>query len=367
MSDLNILEHHKISGPVFGSEAFKGHEQLVFCQDEETGLKAIIGIHSTTLGPALGGTRMWQYENEADAIRDALRLSRGMTYKAAISGLNLGGGKAVIIGDSRKDKTDALMRKFGQYVNSLSGRYITAEDVGINTHDMEMVKMETDHVTGIPESMGGSGDPSPVTAYGVYMGMKASAKYKWGSDSLAGKKVLVQGIGHVGETLVKHLVEEGAIVTINDIHEDRITAISEKYNTKAFRGSDLFSEDMDIYAPCALGATVNSETIAKMKCAIIAGAANNQLADEVIHGNEVRQKGIIYAPDFLINAGGLINVYREIAYYDQAEALRRTENIYNTTLEIFALADERNITTHEAALKMAEARVARKKAELQNA
>lgn len=366
MGDLNILNDSKISGPVFGSEAFKGHEQLVFCQDEETGLKAIIGIHSTILGPALGGTRMWKYENEADAIRDVLRLSRGMTYKAAISGLNLGGGKAVIIGDSRKDKTDALMRKFGEYVNSLSGRYITAEDVGINTHDMEMVKLETDHVTGIPESMGGSGDPSPVTAYGVYMGMKASAKYKWGSDKLEGKKVFVQGIGHVGETLVKYLVEEGALVTINDIHEDRIVAVSEKYSTNIYRGNDLFSEEMDIYAPCALGATVNSDTISKMKCEIIAGAANNQLADEVVHGREVKEAGILYAPDFLINAGGLINVYREIAYYDQAEAMRRTENIYDTTLDIFGLSEEQNITTHEAALKMAEERVARKKAELEN-
>lgn len=367
MSDLNILDEQKIAGPIFGSEAFRGHEQLVFCQDEETGLKAIIGIHSTILGPALGGTRMWKYDNEADAIRDVLRLSRGMTYKAAISGLNLGGGKAVIIGDSRKDKTDALMRKFGQYVNSLSGRYITAEDVGINTHDMEMVKMETDHVTGIPQSMGGSGDPSPVTAYGVYMGMKASAQHKWGSDNLAGKKVLVQGIGHVGETLVKHLVEEGAIVTINDIHEDRILAVSEKYKTSIYRGDNLFSENMDIYAPCALGATVNSDTIAKMNCEIIAGAANNQLANEITHGAELRAKGILYAPDFLINAGGLINVYREISSYDQGEALRRTENIYNTTLEIFKLSEENGITSHEAALELAKARVAKKKVELENA
>ena len=364
MSDLNILNEKEISGPIFGSESYKNHEQLVFCQDEETGLKAIIGIHSTTLGPALGGTRMWNYENEADAIRDVLRLSRGMTFKASISGLNLGGGKAVIIGDSRKDKTDALMRKFGQFVNSLSGRYITAEDVGINTHDMEMVKMETNHVTGIPESMGGSGDPSPVTAYGVFMGMKAAAKYRWGSDDLAGKTVLVQGIGHVGETLVKHLSEADAKVIINDIHEDRLNEIAGKYNASIFRGDNIFESEMDIYAPCALGATVNSNTIPQMKCEIIAGAANNQLANESVHGDMLQKAGILYAPDFLINAGGLINVYSEIVNYDRAESLRKTENIFDTTLDIFNMSETEGITTHQAALKIAMKRVEDKKAEL---
>lgn len=357
MSDLKILNEKSLAGPVFGSEAFRNHEQLVFCQDEETGLKAIIGIHSTVLGPALGGTRMWSYDNEADAIRDVLRLSRGMTFKASISGLNLGGGKAVIIGDSRKDKTDALMHKFGRFVNSLGGRYITAEDVGINTRDMEMVKMETDHVTGIPVSMGGSGDPSPVTAYGVFMGIKAAAMHRWGSNKLDGKKVMVQGIGHVGETLVKHLTEAGARVTINDIHEDRLIAVSEQYNTSIFRGHNIFEDDMDIYAPCALGATVNSDTIPMMKCEIIAGAANNQLADERVHGEMLKKAGILYAPDFLINAGGLINVYSEIVNYDRGESLRRTENIYDTTLDIFNVSDNEDITTHEAALKIAMKRV----------
>ncbi len=357
MSDLKILNEKSLAGPVFGSEAYRQHEQLVFCQDEETGLKAIIGIHSTVLGPALGGTRMWNYENEADAIRDVLRLSRGMTFKASISGLDLGGGKAVIIGDSRKDKTDALMRKFGSFVDSLGGRYITAEDVGINTHDMEMVKLETDHVTGIPESMGGSGDPSPVTAYGVFMGMKAAALHRWGSDKLAGKKVMVQGIGHVGETLVRHLSEAGALVTINDIHEDRVMEISERYHTHVFRGRNIFDEEMDIYAPCALGATLNDATIPMMKCEIIAGAANNQLADENRHGKMLKEANILYAPDFLINAGGLINVYSEIVHYDRNESLRRTENIYDTTLDIFKVSDAEGITTHEAALKIAMKRV----------
>lgn len=345
---------------IFQNEAFKGHEQVVFCHDEETGLKAIIGIHSTVLGPALGGTRMWNYANDAEALRDVLRLSRGMSYKAAISGLNLGGGKAVIIGDSRKDKTDAMMQKFGEFVNSLSGRYITAEDVGINTHDMEMVKMKTDHVTGIPESIGGSGDPSPVTAYGVFMGMRAAATYRWGSDNLDGKKVLVQGVGHVGETLVKHLTESGAQVMINDIHEDTLERIAKTYGATIVR-DNIYDLDMDIYAPCALGATVNDDTIGRLKAEVIAGAANNQLADELRHGKMLQERGIVYAPDFLINAGGLINVYSEIAKYDRAEALRRTEEIYNTTLTTLTEAETHQITTHQAALKVAEERIENKR------
>ncbi len=348
---------------VFSNASFKGHEQVVFCNDEETGLKAIIGIHSTVLGPALGGTRMWSYANDMEAVKDVLRLSRGMTYKASISGLNLGGGKAVIIGDSRKDKTDALMEKFGEFVNRLSGNYITAEDVGINTRDMEMVKRQTDHVTGIPESMGGSGDPSPVTAYGVFMGMKAAAKFRWGNDVLEGKKVLVQGVGHVGETLVKHLTESGAKVMINDIHEDTLERISKTYHAEIVR-DNIYDLDMDIYAPCALGATVNDDTIGRLKAEVIAGAANNQLADELRHGQLLQKKGVVYAPDFLINAGGLINVYSEIAKYDRAEALRRTENIYNTTLTILTDAETHGITTHEAALKLAEERVGKRRKSL---
>ncbi len=362
MNDLKLTDSATVDGAVFGSASFKDHEQVVFCNDRDTGLKAIIGIHNTTLGPALGGTRMWKYEREADAIRDVLRLSRGMTFKASISGLNLGGGKAVIIGDSRKDKTDALMQKFGEYVNSLSGRYITAEDVGINTHDMEMVKLKTDHVTGIPVEMGGSGDPSPVTAYGVFMGMKAAAHYKYGSDDLAGKRVMVQGIGHVGETLVKHLSEAGAEVLINDIHRDRMEEVAAKYGASIHEG-DVFNTHYDIYAPCALGATINPDTINRLSADIVAGAANNQLADEVRDGLALQNKGILYAPDFLINAGGLINVYSEIAKYDRAEALRRTEEIYNTSLQIFRTSELEQITPHAAALKIAEDRINQVKAQ----
>jgi len=362
MNDLKLTDSAKVDGAVFSNLSFKDHEQVVFCNDKDTGLKAIIGIHNTTLGPALGGTRMWNYTNETEAIRDVLRLSRGMTFKASISGLNLGGGKAVIIGDSRKDKTDALMQKFGEYVNSLSGRYITAEDVGINTHDMEMVKLKTDHVTGIPVEMGGSGDPSPVTAYGVFMGMKAAVQYKFGSDKLEGKRVMVQGIGHVGETLVKHLTEAGAEVLINDIHRDRMEEVSAKYGTLIHEG-DVFNADYDIYAPCALGATINPDSIPRLSASIVAGAANNQLADEWRDGETLKKMGILYAPDFLINAGGLINVYSEIAKYEREESIRRTEEIYNTTLQIFRTSELESITTHAAALKIAKERINQVKAQ----
>ena len=356
-SSLNAEKTITNEGLVVSKMTVMGHEQVVFCQDSETGLKAIIAIHDTTLGPALGGTRMWDYANEEDAIQDVLRLSRGMSFKAAISGLELGGGKAVIIGDATTQKTEALMRKFGEYVDSLGGKYITAEDVGMSTKDMEYVRMETKHVTGIPESMGGSGDPSPVTAFGVYMGMKASAKFKWGSDNLDGKTVLVQGIGHVGENLVKHLTEEGAKVIINDINETRLAELAEEFGATIVMGDAIYDLDIDIYAPCALGATVNPSTLSRLKCEIIAGAANNQLADEVRDGQLCSDKGIVYAPDFLINAGGLINVYSEIKGYDKEQAINQTREIYNTTLEILKKSELEDMTTHAAALEIAEQRI----------
>jgi leucine dehydrogenase len=359
---INAKELHKID-PVFGQLSFDNHEQIVFCNDKDTGLKAIIGIHNTTLGPALGGTRMWKYANEWEALNDVLRLSRGMTFKSAISGLNLGGGKAVIIGDSKIDKTPEMITKFGEYVNSLSGRYITAEDVGTTTADMDLIREVTPYVTGISESKGGSGNPSPVTAYGVYMGMKAAAKYKFGTDNLAGKKVLVQGIGHVGETLVDYLVKEGALVQIADINQGRLEEVGAKYGAKIFMGEDLYSADVDIYAPCALGATINDETVNKIRAQVIAGAANNQLANDIVHGQILKDRGIAYAPDFLINAGGIINVYAEIVGYDSAEAMKRTENIYNTTLEIFSFAEANKITTQQAAMSIAQKRIDERKKE----
>ena len=359
---ISSKELHKID-PVFGQLSFDNHEQIVFCNDKDTGLKAIISIHNTVLGPALGGTRMWNYTNEWEALNDALRLSRGMTFKSAITGLNLGGGKAVIIGDAKTQKTPELMKKFGEFVHSLSGKYITAEDVGMTTADMDIVRDVTPYVTGISESKGGAGNPSPITAYGVFMGMKAAAKFKFGSEVLEDKSVFVQGIGHVGEALVEHLVNEGAKVTIADINQERLEIVKSKFDVSIYNGQDIYSEDMDIYAPCALGATINDDTIFKLKAKVIAGAANNQLAIEDKHSIQLQERGIVYAPDFLINAGGIINVYAELENYDKQEIVRKTENIYNTTLEILERAKTSKVSAHEAALRIAKERIETRKRE----
>ena len=352
-----VLTASALSTNVFETIVNTHHEQIVFCNDPESGLRAIIAIHSTVLGPSLGGTRMWMYKSESEALNDVLRLSRGMTFKAAISGLNLGGGKTVIIGDSKKDKSEALFRKFGRFVNNLNGKYITAEDVGTSTKDMEYISMETKYVTGLPESMGGGGDPSPVTAYGVYMGMKAASKFAWGNDDLSNKKVLVQGVGHVGENLVKNLRKEGATIYVSDINEDQLKKVATEYGAEVIAPDNIFDLDIDIYAPCALGATLNTENIGRLNCTVVAGAANNQLADENIHGHMIMEKGIIYAPDFLINAGGLINVYSEMSGYNRQRALTQTEHIYNVTLEILRKSRDEKIPTQEAAIKMAELRI----------
>src|SRR3954469_8093647 len=264
MEVTTLKNSELMQNPVIGQMSLHNHEQILFCNDNSTGLKAIIAIHNTVLGPSLGGTRMWNYNNEMEALTDVLRLSRGMTYKSSVAGLNLGGGKAVIIGDAKKIKSEALLRRFGKFVDSLAGKYITAEDVAMTSRDMETIKMETNYVSGLPENMGGSGDPSPVTAYGVFVSMKASAKEVWGSDSLNGKKVLVQGIGHVGEVLVGHLVSEGAKVYIHDISEERLRYVSTKYRAEVVDPETMFDLDIDIYAPCALGATVNDHTLSKL-------------------------------------------------------------------------------------------------------
>ena len=357
---IDTNELHKMD-PVFGQPSFDNHEQIVFCNDKDTGLKAIIGIHNTVLGPALGGTRMWNYASEWEALNDVLRLSRGMTYKSAITGLNLGGGKAVIIGDAKTQKTPELMLKFGEFVNSLGGKYITAEDIGMKTSDMDLVRTVTPYVTGISEAIGGSGNPSPITAYGVFMGMKAAAKYAYGDDSLKDKVIYVEGIGNVGESLVEYLSNDGAKVIISDINQERLEEVRDKYGVKIYDGKNIYSESMDIYAPCAMGATVNDKTIAQLKAKIIAGSANNQLADEQKNGPMLRERGIVYAPDFLINAGGIINVYAELEKYDRKEIMRKTENIYNTTLEILKNADDNNITTYQAAFNIAQARIDERK------
>ena len=334
------------------------HEVVLVCNDNATGLKAFIAVHNTVLGPSLGGCRIWNYKNEQEALTDVLRLSRGMTYKASVAGLNLGGGKSVIMGDAKVIKNEALMRRFGRFVDDLGGKYITAEDVGTNSKDMEYIRMETRHVTGIPESMGGSGDPSPVTAYGCLLGMKAAAKEKWGSDSLKGKKVGLQGVGNVGIHLVDYLAKEGAILSICDINEEKLKEVANKYKATVVGLNDIYNVDMDIYAPCALGATVNTETIDKLKCSIIAGSANNQLADEKIHGEMLMKKGVIYAPDFVINSGGLINVYTELGGgYNKARAMTIADNIYHITLEIFKTAKAEGIPTYLAANRLAEKRI----------
>lgn len=352
MVDIKTQENVR-EGSIYGQITTLGHEQLVFCYDEPTGLKALIGIHNTVLGPALGGTRMWNYASEEEAITDVLRLSRGMTFKAAISGLNLGGGKAVIIGDP-KLKSEAFLRRFGRFVESLGGRYITAEDVNMKTSDMEYIAMETKHVTGLPDVKGGGGDPSPVTAYGTYLGMKAAAKKAYGTDSLNGKKVAVQGIGQVGKYLVNHLIKEGADVYITDIYEDRLREVSNETGATVVDSKLIYDIDMDIYAPCALGATINDDTINRLKCRVIAGAANNQLKDEEKHGKQLLENGIIYAPDFLINAGGLINVYAEyLGGYNRDLAYQQADKIYDTCVSILDKSEAENIPAQQAAIEMA--------------
>lgn len=343
---------------IFNQLADFGHQKLVFCNDPDTQLKAIIAIHDTTLGPALGGTRMWAYKTEADALQDVLRLSKSMTYKSAIAGLNLGGGSAVIIGDPIKDKGEALMRKFGRFIKNLNGEFITAEDMGTNPRDMEYIRMETQYVTGYPETMGGSGDPAPIAAKGVLMGMKACVRDLYGNDTLAGRSVLVQGIGHVGETLVKLLRDENTKVYVSDINEERVRQVAKKYGAQAVSNNNIFDIDADIYAPCALGATINSSTIKKLKCAIIAGSANNQLEDEAIHGRMLLDKGILLAPDYVINAGGLINCYSELMNFSRKRTLQLTENIYDATRSILKLSKTENIPTIEAANRIAEKRIA---------
>src|SRR5690606_36749275 len=284
-------------------------------------------------------------------------LSRGMTFKSAITGLNLGGGKAVIIGDAKTQKTPELMRKCGEFVHSLGGKYITAEDVGMETSDMDTVHEVTPYVTGISESKGGSGNPSPITAYGVFMGMKAAVNYRFGSKTMEGKKVLVQGVGHVGTGLVDHLYNEGAQILISDINEERLLELSKKYKAIIVPGDEILNYELDVHAPCALGDTINDSTVNAINTKVIAGAANNQLADEKKHGQILMERGIAYAPDFLINAGGIINVYAELEGYGKDEILEKTENIYNTTLDIFRYAEENHITTHQAALNKAQERI----------
>ncbi|WP_342511456.1 amino acid dehydrogenase [Sporosarcina sp. FSL K6-1522] len=345
MKIFNYMENHD-------------YEQLVICQDKTSGLKAIIAIHDTTLGPALGGTRMWTYASEEEAIEDALRLARGMTYKNAAAGLNLGGGKTVIIGNPKTDKNDEMFRAFGRFIEGLNGRYITAEDVGTTEADMDLINLETDYVTGTSAGSGSSGNPSPVTAYGIYQGMKAAAKEAFGSDSLAGKKIAVQGVGHVAYALCEYLHEEGAKLIVTDINEEAVQRAVDTFGATAVGINDIYSQEADIFAPCALGAIINDETIPQFKVKVIAGSANNQLKD-TIHGDKIHEMGIVYVPDYVINAGGVINVADELAGYNRERALKRVAGIYDTVEKIFAISKRDSIPTYVAADRLAEERIAR--------
>lgn len=333
-----------------------GHEQIVFCRNDDVGLRAIIAIHNTTLGPALGGTRLYDYASEGDAVRDVLRLSRGMTYKAAVAGLDLGGGKAVIIGDPAT-KTEALFRAFGRHVDSLGGRYITAEDMNTSVEDMDNIRRETRYVTGSAAAHGGSGDPSPVTAWGCYHGIRACLEVIYGSPDVAGRTVAIQGVGNVGYWLAKYLHEGGAKLVYSDINRRNLTRVTEEFGGTVVEGDDVYRSNCDVLAPCAIGGIINSRTIPMVRAPIIAGGANNQLEDERRDGVALAEKGITFAPDYVINAGGLINVYSELKGYPREKAMQDAANIFNTVKRVINTAKAQGTTTVQAANRVAEERI----------
>ncbi len=338
---------------IFELLAGHDHEQLIFCHEPSSGYSGLIAIHNTTLGPALGGTRYWHYKSEHDAVIDALRLSRGMTYKAAVAGLSLGGGKSVVLANHGAHEREAVFRAHGRFVESLKGRYITAEDVGTSPSDMDYIKLETEHVVGL---QGRSGDPSPVTAYGVYRGIKACAKAVYGSDSLSGKTVAVQGCGHVGYHVSRYLHEEGARLVVTDIDTEKVKRVVEDFRARAVGLDEIYGVQADVFAPCALGAVINDQSIKQLKAKIVAGGANNQLAEER-HGDMLEEKGILYAPDYVINAGGLINVNSELEGWSAERAQRKAGEIYDTLLRLFTLAKEEGLPTYRAADRLAERRI----------
>ncbi len=341
---------------LFETLATTGHEEVVFCHNREAGLKAIIAIHNSVLGPALGGLRMWPYKSEQEAVNDVLRLSRGMTYKNAVAGLNLGGGKAVIIGDPARDKSEALFRAFGRFVESLNGRYITAEDVGIDVNDMEWVFRETSFVTGVHQVHGGSGDPSPFTAYGTLQGLMAALNARFGDEDVGKYSYAVQGAGHVGMEFIKLLREQGAKVFVTDINKDLVDRAVDEHGCTAVGLDEIYDVDADVYSPCALGGTVNEQTLPRLKCKVICGAANNQLANDAI-GDEVTRRGIFYAPDYAVNAGGVMNISLEIDGYNRERAMRMMRTIYHNVSRIFEIARRDGIPTYKAADRMAEERI----------
>ena len=334
-----------------------GHEQLTVYSDLGVGLKAIIAIHDTTLGPACGGTRIWPYETEEAAIIDVLRLSRAMTYKSAVADLPLGGGKAVIIADSHTQKTEAMLRAFGRFVDTLGGRYLTTTDVGSTGHDLEYMRQETKHVMGLPVSAGGSGDTSVMTGLGVYTGIKACAKEVWGNDSLTGKKIAMQGFGKVSFNTAHHLLKEGAHLVVTDVFPETLDR-ARGMGLAVVEPEQIYDVDCDIFSPNALGGVINPDTIPRLTCQIIAGGANNQLLSPA-DGEELHRRGILYAPDYVINAGGIINVEAEIgAPYNSERAREKTERIYDIMSRVIEVSKRQEITTSQAADHIAEERIA---------
>ena len=345
---------------VFSHNDFANHEQVVFCCDPGTGLKAIVAIHNTNRGPALGGCRMWPYASDEEALKDVLRLSRGMTYKSAMANLDLGGGKSVIIGNPRTDKSEALLRSFGHFLENLGGRYIAAEDSGTSVTDMKVIAQETKHVAGIVDKEAGdgtvrSGDPSPATAYGTFVGLKAAVRQRLGRDNLDGLKVAIQGIGNVGFRLAKHLHEVGAKVWVNDIYDEQVQRAVQELGATAVGADEIFGLDVDVFAPCALGGAINDDTVPQLKASVIAGAANNQLAEER-HGEELLRRGILYAPDYVINAGGIIDVSYERDGFDRDKMIRHVDGIYDTLLEVFERSRDEQLPTGVVADHIAEER-----------
>ena len=332
------------------------HEQIVFFREQISHLRAIVAIHDTTLGPAIGGVRIWPYKTENAAIQDALKLSRAMTYKAAGAGLNFGGGQTVIIGDPKTDKSESLFRALGRFIDSLGGRLIAAEGVGTSFHDMDYIRMETRYVMGIPSSRGGSGDPSPFCAEGIMRGLEACRVFLTGSESLEGLSVAVQGVGGVGSCLVERLVAEGISVTVADIDSAAVDRLTSEYDVNVVDPDDIYGVKCDVFSPCALGGVLNSRTIPRLRCKIVAGAANNQLEHET-DGDSLHGRGILYAPDYIINAGGLINVAEEIYGYDEERAKRKTAAIKAVLLEVLTAARKENIPTNAAADRFAEQRI----------
>ena len=341
---------------VFDEMASLGHEQVVFCRNDEVGLRAIIGLHDTTLGPGLGGCRLYPYGSEEEALKDVLRLSRGMTYKAAVAGIDLGGGKSVIIGDP-SIKSEELFRAFSRFVQSLGGRYITAEDMNTTVEDMNNIRRETEWVTGKAEHLGGSGDPSPVTAWGTYHGIRATLEIVYGSPDPRGRKIAIQGCGNVGYHLARYLAKDGAELYYTDISPTRVQRCVEKFGGTAVDGDDWYGLDVDVLAPCAVGGIINAQTIPLIKAPIIAGGANNQLDDEVEDSKRLAEKGITYAPDYVINAGGLINVWCELKSYPRQQAMDQATNIFNTVKSVINKAKAEGISTIEASNRLAEERI----------